>query len=131
MARRKLQKFDEYRYGPRSILRPGERFRVKGGPVYVTDDAEKLPMYERGIFVFHRYFEQGAAKWIQAYKTDGGGVAILWVVWVGRSMKSPVVPGLRRKPYRVTSRVKETRREHARKLAAGRPTPRRGCDSTL
>jgi len=86
--------------------------------VYVTDGAEELPMYERGILVFRRYYERGAAKWIQAYRFDGGGVAILWV---GRSTKSPVVPGLRRKPYRVTSKVKETKLQRARRLAKSQP----------
>ena len=34
---------------------PGDWFRVKGGPIYVTDAGEGIPMYERGIFVFRRY----------------------------------------------------------------------------
>ena len=30
MSSRKLQTFDEYRYGPRSVLKPGDKFRVGG-----------------------------------------------------------------------------------------------------
>ena len=37
MSNRKLQVFDQFRYGRRSVLVPGDHFRVSGGPVYVTD----------------------------------------------------------------------------------------------
>jgi hypothetical protein len=55
MSTRKLQVFDQYRYGPRSVLTPGDRFRVGGGPVYVTDSGKVIPMYDRGEFVFRRF----------------------------------------------------------------------------
>ena len=67
MAQRKLQEFDEYRYGPRSVLKPGDTFRVGGGPVYITDDGIEHMVAERGLFKFRRYCEQGAQKWIEAY----------------------------------------------------------------
>lgn len=88
----------EYRYGVRSVLRFGERFRVSGGPVYLTEDGAVLPMYERGTFVFRRYCVCGAARWIEAARADGSGIAILWV---GRSCRSTSIPGLRRRPYRI------------------------------
>ena len=103
MAKRKLRTHDEYRYGPRGILRPGDRFRVTGGPVYVTDEKTIVPMYERGIFVFRRYCELGASKWIEASRTDGGGFAILWV---GKSGRSRTIPNLRRRPYRITRKLR-------------------------
>ncbi len=103
MAPRKLQVFDEYRYGPRSVLIPGDRFRATGGPVYVTDDGEKISMAERGVFVFRRYCVQGASKWIEAYRADGGGVAILWM---GKSGRSKTVPNLRHRAYRITGKVR-------------------------
>ena len=53
---RSLQVFDQYRYGPRSVLVPGDRFRATGGPVYVTDDGKAIPVADRGIFVFRRYW---------------------------------------------------------------------------
>jgi hypothetical protein len=99
MSSRSLQVFDHYRYGPRSVLVPGDRFRVRGGPVYVTDDGTEIPMADRGVFVFRRYCVQGAAKWIEAFRGDGSGMAILWV---GKTSRSRVVPNLRRRPYRVT-----------------------------
>jgi hypothetical protein len=98
MSNRKLQTFDEYRYGPRSVLKPGDQFRVGGGPVYVTDDGVEHIVAERGTFKFRRYCEQGAQKWIEAYPAGGGGVVLLWV---GKACRSPVEPNLRRKPYKI------------------------------
>ena len=99
MPRREIQLFDEYHYGCRGKLSTGDRFRVSGGPVYITDDGTKISMADRGIFLFRRLCVQGAARWIEAYRTDGGGLAILWV---GKSSRSRSVPNLRRKPYRVS-----------------------------
>jgi hypothetical protein len=103
MSRRSLEVFHEYRYGPRSILTPGDKFRVRGGPVYITDQGTQIPMAERGIFVFRRYCVQGAAKWIEAYSRDGG----LIILWMGQSGRSPTVPNLRRRPYRVSGKLRD------------------------
>src|SRR3972149_6592423 len=73
MSTRKLQVFDRYRYCPRSVLVPGDRFRVHGGPVYVTDDGKVIPMHERGQFIFRRLCVRGASKWIEADRAGGGG----------------------------------------------------------
>ena len=116
MTGRKLRVFEEYRYGPRSVLVPGDRFRVTGGPVYVTDTGTKIPMVERGVFVFRCYCEQGASRWIEAYRADGGGVAILWM---GKAGRSRTVPNLRRRPYRITGKVhnhpRRPRKQRARR----------------
>ena len=103
MTRRKLQVFHQYRYGPRSVLIPGDRFRVTGGPIYVTDHGTKTSMAERGILVFRCFCVQGASRWIEAYRADGGGVAILWM---GKAGRSKAVPNLRRRPYRITGKVR-------------------------
>jgi hypothetical protein len=101
MSRRSLQVFDQYQYGPRSVLAPGDRFRVSGGPFYVTDDGRKIPLADRGVFVFRRYCVQGAARWIEAGRADGGHA----VLWVGKPGRSPTVPNLRRRPYRIRGKV--------------------------
>ena len=103
MARHSLHVFDQYRYGPRSVLTPGDQFRVTGGPVYITASGEKIPVGDHGLFVFRRYCVQGAAKWIEAYRADGG-IAILWV---GQSSRSPTVPNLHRRPYRIRGKVRD------------------------
>jgi len=112
---RKIQVSYEYSYGPRSVLRPGDRFRVTDGPVYVTDDGRKIPMHERGVFVFKRFCVQGTSKWIEAYRADGGGVAVLWV---GRTGRSKAIPHLRRRPYRVTGKVREQKANRRKSLPA-------------
>ncbi len=112
MTRRKLQVFDQYRFGPRSVLVKGDHFRVTGGPIYITDDGAKIPMCERGVLLFDKYCEQGAAKWIEAFRADGGGRVVLWV---GRSMRSKDIPGLLRRPYRVTRKLAATDKRRRRK----------------
>jgi hypothetical protein len=103
MAKRKLQVFDHYHYGKQGILRPGDRFRVNGGPVYVTDDGRLIPMYERGQFIFRAYCIRGRTQWLEAYRADGGGIAILSVA---KTHRSRVVPNLRCRPYRVTGKAR-------------------------
>jgi hypothetical protein len=97
MTRRKLHTFDHYQISPRCVLRVGDPFRVSGGPVYITDEGQRIPMWERGTFKFRRYHERGAAKWIEAYRVDGG----LVVLWVGKPGRSQAIPNLRRRPYRI------------------------------
>ena len=99
MTTRKLQTFDTYAYGPRSVLRRGDRFRVGGGPIYVADDGTKIPIYERGVFTFRRHCVRGASRWIEAFRADGGGLVILWV---GRSARSRTVPNLRHEVATIT-----------------------------
>jgi len=98
MVSRIVQVFEEYRYRPRSMLVPGDRFRVSGGPLYVTDDGKAISVADRGTYVFRRYCVQGAGRWIEAYRADGAGLVILWV---GKASRSRVIPNLRRRPYRV------------------------------
>ena len=98
----KLQTFDRYQFSARGLLTPGDRFRVSGGPVYHCADGTRLSMYERGEFVFVRYCERGASKWLEARRHPDGGFVVLWV---GRSMASPLIPNLRRRPYRVIGKV--------------------------
>ena len=116
MPNRKLETFDEYRYGPKSVLNVGDRFRVGGGPVYVTADGVQHKMAERGIFKFRRYCVLGAQKWIEASAADGSGTVALWV---GKSGRSPVVENLRRKPYTVR-KIQERKRNPDKKKNARR-----------
>lgn len=104
MVKRRLKVEFEYRYGKRGVLKPGDRFRVRGGPVYVTDDGHKIPMGEKGVHIFKRYCQQGAQKWIEAAAVEGSNSVILWV---GKSHRSPVVSNLVRRPYRIVGKLRE------------------------
>lgn len=98
MAPRRLKVSLEYRYGKRGVLQPGDRFRVRGGPVYIANDGQKIPMGEKGIHIFRRYCQQGAEKWLEASSVDGSSFVILWV---GKAHRSPKISNLVRRPYRV------------------------------
>ena len=82
----------------RGVLRPGTRFRAKGGPYYRLDNGTRTTMAAKGPFVFRAYYENGSRRWIEAF--DGSGVCILNL---GPQRQSPVVPGLVRRPYRITT----------------------------
>ena len=88
----------EYRYGPRNRLVPGDHFRVSAGPYYVLSDGRKIAMGEKGTMVFRQYCQRGTDHWIEAYRADGGGVAILTV---GEQRASPVDGSFQRRPHRV------------------------------
>ena len=89
MSNRKLQEFREYRYGVRSVLQPGDRFRVSGGPIYVNDDGTKSLMAERGMFMFRCYCVQGARS---GSRRSGWAVAWSSCGWArrGRILTCPV-----------------------------------------
>lgn len=101
MAKKELRTFDRYRYGKRAFLLPGSRFRASGGPYYVGTDDDgrriRIPMNEPGVFVFRRYCECGASKWIEAHRENEG----VFVIYVGRPRKSPRVGGLRLRPHKI------------------------------
>ena len=40
---------------------------------------------------------------LEAYRADGGGIAILWM---GKTGRSKTVPNLRRRAYRITGKVR-------------------------
>ena len=101
MTKKELRTFDRYRYGKRAFLLPGSRFRASGGPYYVGTDDEgrriRIPMNESGVFVFRRYCEFGASKWIEAHREKEG----VFIIYVGRPRKSPRVDGLRLRPHKI------------------------------
>jgi hypothetical protein len=115
MSNRKLQEFDEYVYGPRSVLRPGDRFRASRGPYYQHEDGTKTLMAERGLFTFRRYCEKGASKWVEAQRVHGGVVNL----WVGKAVPNPELPSFRRRPYKF--RKVTERKQPGNKKGVGRP----------
>jgi hypothetical protein len=108
MSNRKLQEFDEYAYGARSVLRPGDLFRVSGGPYYENEDGSKMLMAERGTFKFVRYCEKGASKWIEAGVVGGSGTVVLWV---GKKRANPDLPRFKQRPYKIRKVTDRKRRK--------------------
>ncbi len=114
MSNRKLQEFEEYRYGLRGVLCLGDKFRVSGGPLYQNDDGTKTLMAERGTLVFRRYCEKGASKWIEATRVGGENV----VLSVSKAVANPDLPSFKRRPYKVT-KVTGQKRKGGKKQAVG------------
>jgi len=85
-----------YRVSPRVVLRPGDRFRVAGGPYYRLADGTKVPMAARGTFVLVAV-DRGRGGRVQLLAYGGGGFAVLHVAGRRRSG----VAGLVARPYRV------------------------------
>ena len=85
-----------YQISPRVTLRPGDRFKVTGGPYYKLASGERVSMAARGTFVLLAV-EHGRGGRVQLLGYGGGGYAVIHVAGRRRSR----VPGLVARPYRV------------------------------
>jgi hypothetical protein len=98
----RLQRYPELRLSPRVRLQAGDKIRVSAGPYYeARDDADGTPvrtkMAEKGVLVFEEYCELGPRRWIVAR-----GKAGFAALHIGPQELSSEIPGLVRRPYRVT-----------------------------
>lgn len=85
-----------YQLSPRVTLRPGDRFKVTGGPYYRLASGERVSMAARGTFVLLTV-EHGRGGRVQLLGYGTGGYAVIHVAGRRRSK----VPGLVARPYRV------------------------------
>lgn len=85
-----------YQISPRVTLRPGDRFKVTGGPYYRLTSGEKIPMAARGTFTLLAV-EHGRGGRVQLLAYGPGGYAVLHVAGRRRSR----VPGLVARPYKI------------------------------
>jgi hypothetical protein len=85
-----------YQISPRVTLRPGDRFKVTGGPYYKLVSGERVSMAARGTFVLLTV-EHGRGGRVQLLGYGTGGYAVIHVAGRRRSK----VPGLVARPYRV------------------------------
>ena len=118
MSNLKLQEYGEYAYGLRGVLQPGDKFRVSGGPFYQNDDGTKTSMAERGTFVFRRYCEKGASKWIEATRVGGENV----VLSVGKAVANRDLPSFKAPAVQGQEGHREEAR--SREETGGRPSSR-------
>lgn len=99
---------DEYRVGPRTVLKPGDLFRASGGPYWEADregTTAKESLAEKGPFRFVRYCEQGARKFIECIGQNG-----FCVLNVGRRYRLAHLPRYVNRPYRVRGKVGQPKR---------------------
>lgn len=100
-----MRLIDEYRAGPRTVLRPGDRFRVTGGPYFRCSSGTKVPMWVRGVFqLLEVHARRGRIDLVAI--TEGGVTAVLHVA--GRR-RNRLCEQMVCRPYRVTSRVRAPR----------------------
>lgn len=85
-----------YQLSPRVTLRPGDRFRVSGGPYYRLASGERVSMAARGTFTLLAV-EQTSRGRVQLLAYGSGGYAVLHVAGRRRSR----VPGLVARPYKI------------------------------
>ena len=118
-----------WRASPRRTLRAGDEIKVHGGPYWEGRAEDGSPvrhrMAERGRMVFRAHCEIGDSAWVEA--TSGRGVVVLHV---GHEQPSSVVPGLVRRPYRISKVRKKSEKRvasitnktcpHARVVGVGR-----------
>jgi hypothetical protein len=97
-----LIRFDSYRISERSCLRPGTRFRARGGPVYRLDDGTEVSLAARGPFTFRHHCKKGRVEWIEA--VDGGGAnAILHIKGKRKTVDTAIVP----RPYSLKGTIRK------------------------
>jgi len=117
----------EYRLSPRVLLQAGDKIKVSGGPYYKsrkkTGKGTRMKVAEKGVMVFLGYCESGTIRWIEAH-----GKAGLEALHIGPEEVSSEIPGLVRRPYKITKvRVKNRPGGSAqprRRTKAGRPPAR-------
>lgn len=96
-----------FEIGPRSHLEKGTKFRVSGGPYWVNDGGEKVPVRAKGVMTFNFAFVQNNCVFIDA-DSDRDGHVILHVR--GKRRNNMMGDKLVCRPYRVTGRVTGRRR---------------------
>lgn len=101
---------DEYRVSQRVVLRPGDRFRVTGGPYWRCGDGKRLAMAERGVLTFNRAIRYGSVVLIEARSQDG-----YCVLHVEGRRRSRVDPALVCRPYRIKARVRPREQTNTRR----------------
>ena len=99
----------KYRYGPKSVLERGTRFRVSNGPYYTTRNGEVIHMGERGVLEFVSY--EPRQQVIHAMTPKG----LAAVLYVGDERPSQSVAGMTDRPYTIRSRVRRKRGKQCNK----------------
>ena len=96
-----VETLTEYRVSPRVVLRPGDRFKVSGGPYYRTASGEKIPMAVRGACRLVAVYRDRSRVYLLVSARDG--MAVLHVA--GRR-RNRMIPGLVCRPYVVKRKIR-------------------------
>lgn len=91
-----VETLTEWRLGPRSVLRPGDRFKATGGPYWRTAGGDRIPLAVRGtcrLVAIHRQRSR-----VYLVVETRGGTAVLHVA--GRR-RNRLMPQLVCRPYKI------------------------------
>lgn len=100
---------NELRVSARIVLRPGDKFRARGGPFYLGDDGKRHAMGDRGPYTFHSLQSHRGRRWIVAFSSHGTCVLML-----NGPRRSELASCVTMRPYRVVGKVGVTRRQRAK-----------------
>jgi hypothetical protein len=96
------ERFDSYRVSERVVLRPGTRFRARGGPYYTLTDGTEVSLSARSPFTFRNFCKAGRIEWIEAMDRDGLN-AILHIKGRRKTVDSAIVA----RPYKIGSTIRK------------------------
>jgi hypothetical protein len=105
----------EYRVSERVVLRPGDRFRVGGGPYYRLASGERVPMATRGIVTFIRAIRCGRGGRRVLLECQAGDGTV--VLHVAGPRANKMMPSLVCRPYKIRGKLR---------VGTGRQKNRRG-----
>lgn len=96
---------DEYRVSQRVVLRPGDKFRISGGPYWRMADGKKIPLGARGVCTFVRATRSGSRVYIEARNKDGSVL-----LHVEGRRKNHTAPEIVCRPYRIRGKLRSKKR---------------------
>lgn len=92
-----------HKIGKRTTLTPGTKFRVADGPYWILSSGEKVKLRARGVMTYRCTVQHPSGYTYIEARSDKMGDVILHVA--GPRERSPDMPQLVTRPYRIVSRV--------------------------
>lgn len=96
-----METLPELRISPRVVLRPGDSFRVSGGPYWRTAGGEKIPLAVRGVCRLVAICRDRRRTYLVAHARDG--IAVLHIE--GRR-RNRLMPELVCRPYKIRGKIR-------------------------
>lgn len=96
-----METLPNYQVSSRVMLRPGDRFRVSGGPYWRTAAGERIPLSVRGACRLVSVYRERRRVWLLVQARDG--MAILHVE--GRR-RNRMMPELVCRPYKIRGKIR-------------------------
>lgn len=89
----KTTEIDEFQLSPRVTLKPGDRFRITGGPVWIAPDGSESRMGPRcRTWHLDRIIRKGKRVWFEAREYEEGMLGATHLLYVsGRTYNSEII----------------------------------------